>query len=643
MNSAYLQQMETLRRSLDFFPQNLNEASLTLALTQAREVVATLQSFRDEYFSVLPADDQKPEETGQQALLPEENPNPILRVRCDGAMVYANASSREALEFWGCQIGQQVPEFLLAHIIEVSKSGEKRVVDLQVGEKVFGFTLAPILRNNCVDLYGSDVTERVRFEQQLRISNARLAAVLESITEAYFVLDREWRLIDFNQIAEREFLKKPREQLIGKVFWEKYPAAVGNEFWKQYHKAFETGKPVHFEALSGLVPRWYEVHAYPRGDLLEIYLHDIDQRRREQADRDQLLTELKESKDRLDLVLRNTPIVVYTTDSNLRYTWVYRHPLSDVSEEELLGRRFEDLDPSADVAELIGLKRQVLKSGAGMRREVTIKTAGQVRIFDVTVDPIHDPLGQAVGVAVSGLELTGQRAMEKRVAETDIHLEIQRQIIEQREMERMEIARDLHDGPVQELIAAEYGLIDIEGTLDESERLEKIRQLREMIQRQIKELRVFCSELRPPALAPFGLQKAIESHAHDFQKKYPNLTVQLDLAKDGSLLPEPVRMAMFRIYQELLNNVARHSGAKWALVRLHLNEQWVDLEVQDDGAGFKLPARWLDLARQGHLGLVGIHERLDAIKGSIQVQSSPGAGTTVHVSVPMEKNEVERG
>jgi signal transduction histidine kinase len=163
--------------------------------------------------------------------------------------------------------------------------------------------------------------------------------------------------------------------------------------------------------------------------------------------------------------------------------------------------------------------------------------------------------------------------------------------------------------------------------------------LGEGLQTSIAELRRFCYELRPPSLVHFGLEQAIHSHAEIFTRKFPHLDLNLKLASDHQLLPESVRVAMFRIYQEALSNVVKHAKATRVQVSLWLDDREIVLEIQDDGIGFQLPEDWVILARQGHLGLVGMQERAEAIGGAVQVESAPGQGARIRVRIPVGEGE----
>ncbi len=125
-----------------------------------------------------------------------------------------------------------------------------------------------------------DVTDQKRAERALYEKNKELNEVLSSITDAYVTMDRQWRFLKINRVAAEMVFKRRAEELIGKVFWDEYPHVVGGRFYNEYHEAFREGHPVHFEAKSLLVDRWFETHAYPREDRIEVYLRDITERKK---------------------------------------------------------------------------------------------------------------------------------------------------------------------------------------------------------------------------------------------------------------------------------------------------------------------------------------------------------------------------
>jgi signal transduction histidine kinase len=342
---------------------------------------------------------------------------------------------------------------------------------------------------------------------------------------------------------------------------------------------------------------------------------------------------LSELSERFNVALKNAPVSVYMLDRDMRFTWVYNPPFH-FTEQEMLGKRDDELHPLSEVSELISLKRKVLDTGIGTHKELRLKLQGKVGIYDITIEPLRNIEGELVGLTVAWIDVTGYRRLEAEMRERAAQIEIQRQILRHRELERMEIARDLHDGPLQEMIGMNFAISELTLIDDPNERLATLEKLHESLQHQIQNVRAFCYELRPPALTPFGLERAIRSHIENLARNDNSIIFHLDLAHDGQALLEEIRLALFRVFQEALNNIQRHARADQVWIHFSYDEEQIKLEIRDNGQGFKVPFQWLDLAREGHLGLVGMHERVQAINGQVFIESEPEHGTIIRVIVP---------
>ncbi len=250
----------------------------------------------------------------------------------------------------------------------------------------------------------------------------------------------------------------------------------------------------------------------------------------------------------------------------------------------------------------------------------------------MTATPIMAADGRPQFVIGIVEDITDRKQIE---AELD---EMRRRLMRSRENERRRLAQELHDGPLQEIIGLSFQTQMLEGSIDEEDNMEQIRSMQHTLDELATRLRAIAGELRPPALAPFGLEKAIELHAESFQKQHPELKLTLRLSQDGQKLAEDVRLALFRIYQELLNNILRHSQASEVWVRFFLDDEQAVLEIQDNGQGFVVPIRWVSMARGNHMGLIGSRERAEAVGGRLQVESSPGKGTLIRAIVPRNGN-----
>ncbi len=200
----------------------------------------------------------------------------------------------------------------------------------------------------------------------------------------------------------------------------------------------------------------------------------------------------------------------------------------------------------------------------------------------------------------------------------------------ERERDLLRVANALHDGPMQDLIGTRFLLAAMSPD-------EMSSTIQDNLQSVIQDLRSICSELKPPALGPFGLEKAIRAHMQTFQTQHPDLQITLELDADQQKLPEWVRVALFRVYQALLANVHQHAQATHLWVRLRLDEQQVRLTVADDGHGFDIPDSWLEFAGKDRCGLLMIQERMDALRGRMMVQSIPGGGARVMIQAPLRQ------
>jgi signal transduction histidine kinase len=250
---------------------------------------------------------------------------------------------------------------------------------------------------------------------------------------------------------------------------------------------------------------------------------------------------------------------------------------------------------------------------------------------------LNSELEARVAERTAALQATNHQ-LENEIAEhrrTQTELaELRRRQLDGREAERLFLAQELHDGPVQELYGVAYrleqlaqpDLNDVNQTL--------LAKTQERVQKVMVSLRAMASDLRPPTLAEFGLERTILSHIDQFQPSYPHIQIEHDLQPDGTSLPENVRLALFRIYQAALNNVIRHANATKVVIQFRFDSDKIYLTVEDNGRGFVLPRHWIDLARQGHLGLVGMVERAEAIGGQTTVRSSPDQGALIQVVVP---------
>jgi signal transduction histidine kinase len=204
------------------------------------------------------------------------------------------------------------------------------------------------------------------------------------------------------------------------------------------------------------------------------------------------------------------------------------------------------------------------------------------------------------------------------------------------EDERRRLARGLHDGAVQALIALDQRVQMTQLTVKQTApaAADRLAEIRHMLAALIEDVRRVIRALRPIYLEDLGLLPALEMLTRDLEK---TAGLRSEFSSDGAaarLAPER-EIAVYRCAQEALSNVARHAGAKTVRVSAVFGAGEFILRVQDDGQGFTAPERVSDLAAGGHYGLMGMQERAELVGGRLTLQSTPGSGTTVELRVPL--------
>lgn len=307
------------------------------------------------------------------------------------------------------------------------------------------------------------------------------------------------------------------------------------------------------------------------------------------------------------------------------------------TEAELAGRRFYDFLYPEDVGRAIKLFEDVkLGKVSSFRFEHrAVHRDGSILWVTTNFTVIKPSIGDAAVAFVAGIveNITESKRFEAEMAELNTRLQ------SSVEMERLRVAQELHDGPMQSLHSAIYRIEELRAKSDAS-LAGDLKEVKETIQTVLQDLRGTAKELRPPTLSSFGLENAIRSHASDIADKHPHLSIQLSLAHDRQMLPETVRLALFRIFQQCMANVIRHSEATHVRVRFSFDAEEAYLDISDDGKGFEVPVNWIEFVRQGRYGLAGATERATSLGGVLEVESQLGGSTTVHVRIPSsETNE----
>lgn len=249
-------------------------------------------------------------------------------------------------------------------------------------------------------------------------------------------------------------------------------------------------------------------------------------------------------------------------------------------------------------------------------------------LFDEEDRHMLNTLTWGAATAIENVKLV--RVLQQRTREVNL---LYSQLLQSREEERKRLARELHDGVIQNLINLHYYLDPASRRL--SPTTEK-NGLRSRLQQVIDELRDVCTQLRPAALDDLSLALAIQGYVEDVREQY-GLPVELKVSggefPKTQRLPEVIEVCLFRVLQEAVTNVYRHAEATQIWIDLQLKPGFALLEVRDDGKGFLCPANLGSFTREHHFGLAGVQERLHLIGGTLTIDSMPGKGSTLRAEV----------
>ena len=209
-------------------------------------------------------------------------------------------------------------------------------------------------------------------------------------------------------------------------------------------------------------------------------------------------------------------------------------------------------------------------------------------------------------------------------------------VTKSQEEERLRIARELHDDTIQNLLALSRRLELYQSSESNMERREQIAELQDMVTRIQVGVRQISRDLRPLMLEDMGLIPALQNLVRAVRRG-DGAIPQAKFKTTGQQFPmDPEHdLALYRITQEALTNIRRHAQATGVMVELSFGSEVIKLEVGDDGQGFEEPWSLTDFAQHDHFGLLGIQERVWAVGGSLSIQSSPGRGTRLIVTIPV--------
>lgn len=486
-----------------------------------------------------------------------------------------------------------------------------------------------------------DIAERWQRKELVHERAEPFDLLVASVSDyAIFILDPQGLVKSWNVGAER--IKGYRaEEIIGQHFSCFYP-----------HHEVEQGKPAaelqeallrgRFEDEGWRLRKdgsvfWANVIITPLRDAAG-QLYGYGKVTRDLTARRQLEERLRDNEARLRAFLDHSPEVIFMKDFDGRYLHVNAQfeARFGLDERTIIGKADAELFPPAQAAAFSANDQMVLASGVPLQFEETAQYADGPHSNIVSKFPLRDATGKINGIGGIATDITERKRTELELKEYSQQLRVlSRHLVEIHEANSLELSRELHDRVGQNLTALSINLSIVLSQLhDAVERpiALRLRDSQQLVAATVDSITDVMADLRPPLLDDFGPLPALQAIADQFARR-TGINVVVDGPAHLERLPLEFEMALCRIAQEALTNVAKHAYARHVTLEIELPPERITLVVVDDGIGFDSVAQARRGGRMGW-GMLTMRERAVALGGTLAIDSSPARGTRVMVTFP---------
>jgi PAS domain S-box-containing protein len=499
-----------------------------------------------------------------------------------------------------------------------------------------------------------DVTESKAAEELLRSSEHRFRSLVERLHVGIASFDPLARLQFANQAALDMFGLK-LEEIISKTSQEiglqplQEDATPIPESARPLASVIASGRPVYNQVFGWQRSYtdeilWTLMDAIPEfdaaGNLTRVLVSLTNV-----TDQRNALDALRESEERFRTLVRDLHVGVVLHGPDAAIQFANRAALNMFAVADLDALRGDvsafGLIPLDEQGRVLPLEDRPVATVLRTKRPLRSRTMGWRRpgvpeilwIFGNAV-PQFNPDGSLLRVISSFTDITEMKNAEQAIRQLSM------QLLQLQDEERRRIGRELHDGMAQTVLAVNLSLAQVrQSSTSLGEPAERaLEKARVLLQQMSREIRTLSYLLHPPLLDELGLVSALKEYLQGFSER-SGIETELVLPQHFSRLPQSVEIALFRIVQESLANIQRHSGSDSATIRLREDPPVVTLEIADFGRGMTLVPNGPSqpkLARLG-VGIPGMRERMAQLGGRLEIESSP-SGTTVRATISSSEN-----
>jgi PAS domain S-box-containing protein len=491
--------------------------------------------------------------------------------------------------------------------------------------------------NKAYRMIGSMVDMSPIYEVQKKIadSESRLRTILDTDPECIKLLDPDCNLLEINKAGLQMLETDSADALLGKCLLSVVAEKYREETAELVTNAFrDRGGRLEFEliTLKG-GHRWCEVNMVPFKDVDGKIISALGVTR-DITEQKQAELELLKNEEKYRTLVEQAvdAIALYDAKGKILDVNTGSVNLLGYSKEELIGMSLKEILTEEEIREN-PVRYDVLQQGNSTVKQRKMRRKDGT-IIETEVRSQQLPDGRFLSVI---RDLTERIKAERELtASYDAIRKLTEHLQNIREEERTNIAREIHDELGQQLTVLKMDISWLKkkiGASDENVN-RKIKDLLSMLDDTVRTVRRISSELRPSLLDDLGLIAAMEWHLREFEQRSGIKTI-FRTSEYNLQLPDGIRTGLYRIFQESLTNVARHAGAENVEVTFDYQHPDIILRIIDDGSGFSKKM----IENKRTLGILGMKERTAMMGGKYEIESEPGKGTVVVVTVAVNTNE----
>jgi PAS domain S-box-containing protein len=602
------------------------------------------------------------------ASFPELNPYPVVEVDLAGEVSYLNPAAKRLfpdLQMTGLQHPWLVGLESLAERFE-QQNERFHIRELRIGDTWYQQTIHYVPEGKRLRIYCLDITERKQIEEKLRRSHDELEIRVQErttelanaykelkeqsrILESFFkytvtplvFLDRDFNFIRVNE-AYAKACRRDASEFPGHNHFEFYPSDAKAKF----EQVVQTKEPYVAIAKPFAFPdhpEWGITHwdwiltpildDAGETEFLVFSLEDVTKRKRAE---EALRAAHQYNRSLIEASL--DPLVTINADGKIMDVNMATELVAGVLRHQLIGSDFSDYFTDPQKAKE-GYEK-VFSKGTIRDYPLAIRhTSGMITdvLYNATV--YRNEAGEIQGIFAAARDITDRKRAEEALRESENRLRfLSSQLLTAQESERKRIALELHDGIGQMLTAIKFkveSILQEEGKGKGKAKEKSLEAIIPMVRESVDEVRRMQMDLRPSTLDDLGVLATLGWFCREYQKIYSRIRIEKEIAIQENEVSNPLKVVLYRLTQEAMNNIAKHSQAD--LVRLSLRKQETQIEwvIEDNGMGFDLQKILSSEGSKRGLGLSSMRERTELSGGKFMIESTQGKGTTVRASWPL--------